>query len=227
MNISMKRTILAAVLLAGTAFASPASAVEFTLSQDLTLPADGSFGSITASFTNMAMTNLHVVVDMSPNWLLDNGNGHFTLGLTLLGTGRIVESSFNNPGGVDLFTALAWGGNYDVNPYKGFNTGVEGACGNGASTGGCGSLLSVDITGFQGFGQSTDAAHVFAAADILNREGCTGGCTGSVATGLNPTQQSLPVPGPLAGAGIPGLIAACCGMFGLNWRRRRKNLGLA
>ena len=35
------------------------------------------------------------------------------------------------------------------------------------------------------------------------------------------------VPGPIAGAGIPGLMAACFGMVGLrNWRRRR-NLGLA
>ena len=41
---------------------------------------------------------------------------------------------------------------------------------------------------------------------------------------LNPLSA---VPGPIAGAGIPGLITACLGMFGLNWRRRRKNLGLA
>jgi hypothetical protein len=30
------------------------------------------------------------------------------------------------------------------------------------------------------------------------------------------------VPGPIVGAGLPGLVAACCGMFGLNrWRRKR------
>jgi hypothetical protein len=34
-----------------------------------------------------------------------------------------------------------------------------------------------------------------------------------------------PVPGPIVGAGIPGLLAACCGMFGLNrWRKRRNGV---
>jgi hypothetical protein len=37
------------------------------------------------------------------------------------------------------------------------------------------------------------------------------------------TAISLAVPGPLAGAGIPGLLTACFGLFGLNrWRRRRQ-----
>jgi hypothetical protein len=38
------------------------------------------------------------------------------------------------------------------------------------------------------------------------------------------TTISLAVPGPLAGAGIPGLLTACFGLFGLNrWRRRRQS----
>ena len=31
---------------------------------------------------------------------------------------------------------------------------------------------------------------------------------------------SVPVPGPMAGAGLPGLLAACLGLWGLNRRRR-------
>jgi hypothetical protein len=32
------------------------------------------------------------------------------------------------------------------------------------------------------------------------------------------------VPGPIVGAGIPGLLAACCGMFGLNRFRRKRRV---
>jgi hypothetical protein len=35
--------------------------------------------------------------------------------------------------------------------------------------------------------------------------------------------QAVPVPGPLAGAGIPGLLAAMFGLFGLRTYRRRRN----
>jgi len=37
--------------------------------------------------------------------------------------------------------------------------------------------------------------------------------------------QQAPVPGPIVGAGLPGLIAACFGMFGLRTWRRRRNGG--
>lgn len=36
--------------------------------------------------------------------------------------------------------------------------------------------------------------------------------------------SATPVPLPLAGVGLPGLVAACLGLFGLHWRRRRREL---
>ena len=37
---------------------------------------------------------------------------------------------------------------------------------------------------------------------------------------------TVAVPGPMVGAGLPGLVAACMTMLGFNWRRRRRNLGV-
>jgi hypothetical protein len=38
------------------------------------------------------------------------------------------------------------------------------------------------------------------------------------------TLSALAVPGPLAGAGLPGLVAGCFGLLGLNRQRRRRQL---
>jgi hypothetical protein len=53
-------------------------------------------------------------------------------------------------------------------------------------------------------------------ADILcgaTQTGCTAGLTGPV---------DVPVPGPVLGAGLPGLVMACAGLVGLARRRRQK-----
>lgn len=54
---------------------------------------------------------------------------------------------------------------------------------------------------------------------FLDVSGVGGGTSGY---GGNLTTAPIAVPGPIVGAGIPGLLAACFGMFGLRtWRRKR------
>ena len=77
----MKRLMFAAAL-AGAALATPASAVEFTLSDAF---GTGNFGTATAFFKDP--TTVHVDITMAPNFVVDTGS-HWALSLSLLGTGR-------------------------------------------------------------------------------------------------------------------------------------------
>jgi hypothetical protein len=48
--------------------------------------------------------------------------------------------------------------------------------------------------------------------------------TGGGTSGYGGNITTAPVPGPVLGAGLPGLIAACLGLFGLGRYRRRRHV---
>jgi len=58
-----------------------------------------------------------------------------------------------------------------------------------------------------------------------NTAGCVGAADDGAESFLAFRQSAATVPGPVVGGGIPGLIAACSGLFGLNFWRRRRNGG--
>lgn len=66
------------------------------------------------------------------------------------------------------------------------------------------------------------SAILAAGSYFLDISGVGGGTSGY---GGDLTVTPVAVPGPIVGAGIPGLVAACFGMFGLRTWRRRKVVG--
>jgi len=205
----------AAVLLAGTGLITPASALLFTQSNAF---GTGVFGEITAAYTDATQTIVQVDVNMAPNILLDTG-GHWTLSLSLVGDGRIDQSSLSS-----LFTAQQHHAvaNYSNSPFGSFTDAIAGACGSGSSSG-CGSSFSFLINNFEGFLPATNTfggLQIFAAADIF-RAGCTrDGCTGVVGAAgtLTPTLFSA-VPEPSTWA---MMILGFAGVGFMAYRRKRQ-----
>lgn len=210
----MRQLLLAATMLAGIAGTANAATATFGdyLLQFSEFAGTQDFGVVHVTGSG---ANAHVVLDVSPNWVIDTGGPHQPLAFNLLG-GMISN--------VQDSSRFAAGGANGASPFGNFTNTIVGVNCNAGGSGnppGCGfSTLSFDISGFTGFSSNSyNGNNIFFAADILAiAPDCTGSaCTGNVGGGFNP------VPGPIVGAGIPGLISACFSMFGLrSWRRRRQ-----
>jgi hypothetical protein len=234
----MKRTILAAAaLLACTAFVSPASAVTINV------------GDVGASVT----TNIQGFVDPGPVSVsgltasvflqydgVSNGGltWNFDYTLTNTSSGNVTASRISSWGlgttpnvtdatSTGVFNTALVGSEMSGFPNVGGAMSIIEMCfaaqGNGCSGGG--GIFNTGTNSASGeftltFGSvltsiSLDAALVrFQAIDAT-----TPNLNGGSGVGFN----TVGVPGPVVGAGIPGLLAACGGMFGLNFWRRRRN----
>ena len=73
----MKRLMLAGAVLAGMAFATPASAVNFTVSESSAL-GTGNFGTVHRRFLSGRNDGPRLDINMAPYFVVDSG-GHFTL----------------------------------------------------------------------------------------------------------------------------------------------------
>ena len=168
------------------------------------------------------------MVNVGDSWLIDTGGPHQPFAFNLNGTDPNPDPGDQRVFDVQLNTLFAASGSNGASPFGTFtNTIVSlpNGCSTGGSNQGCGvHELSFHISNYTGFSSndwiSPDGSikEIYYAADILYCP--TGACTGS--TG-NVGGGSVAVPGPVVGAGLPGLAAM--GMFGLNFWRRRRNGG--
>ena len=204
-----------ATLLVASCGAGQASTFNFTISDG---HGTGPFGTLTTTIVDSDTT--HVVVNMSPNWIIENGgSAHhaFTFSTTLPGTIENLSAGFS---------ALPHHANadYDNKPFTGFTDAIVGVNCLSNGSGGCGSVLSFDISNYGAF-TTADAFNmndIFAAVDICQKSLLPGECTFVVGLGDNPTpgtfDSSTPIPGAVW---LFGTVLAGGAGFG-RWRKKRK-----
>ncbi len=159
------------------------------------------FGTIT---TTVVGNNLDVTVDVSPNFDIDTG-AHWALTMDLA-TGGLSITGLSAP----FFQAS--GSSFANAPFSGPWNYAIGCSGGGQGQNSCGdtSMFSFVVNGAGALNPLIVDGVAF-AVDIYDKQT---GLTGVV--GANPPS---PVPGPIVGAGLPGIVAGCVGLLILGRRR--------
>jgi hypothetical protein len=228
-----------AVCLSGPVSADPIT-LNFTSDHCTGGCGDGSPAGQPGGFANVITDDLgNGTINITINLL--NGNtftgGGFPLsfGFNLIGDPTITYSNFNiNGTSTTLFdvvngpnnnTLVQTVGAFGMDGFGTFEYGID-YLGNGSS-GSPPTTLSFSISGSgldvgDFLELSTKPPGSDQANMVLDIASGTQFTNGNPNTGLV-DYTTVSVPGPIVGAGIPGLIAACGGMFGLNFWRRRRN----
>ena len=167
--------------------------------------------------------------------ITDVSAGVVSVNVTLASGFRFVSTGFETDLGFNLagnptisFSGVTAGFTPNANPETAGSLHMDGtgffeygvnctACGSGGSNPQSGPLnfTVTDGATFSAASFEQNAAGQFFAADLIGN-GNTGAVDASV--------RSVAVPGPIVGAGLPGLIAACGGLLALGRRRRQKQL---
>lgn len=223
----MKRLILAAVLLAGTAFATMPAKADIILLDQLSGTGDNVvLNSVTGDLALALLNGPHLDVvrfrDLTGSTTfaasstgndikLTGSNNIFiqvfdAANLNLLGTTTEVFS-LNGTGNAQAFVqAVDQFGNEE--PIKFFDLGA------------------LSLT------QPSNFTFLAINGEVITSLRLTSLGAGGITSfehfriDVAPIPTVVAVPGPVVGAGVPGLISACFGMIGLNtWRRRRRVVG--
>ena len=225
----MKRTILAAALLASTALATPASADTYQMDNFTVAP--GAQSVHITSPINLNVSAGQVILHSNTQgdlevWCLDLTDLLFKPYLFQ----EAVYTSGNLPG-------LPAGG-LSLNQVRQIANLMEfGLTINPDADSDAATQLAIwKVEYGAGFSDTGLSLSLSTKVALLLADTVNGGlfdCPGCSLTILSdavsaPNQAmgfvTVPVPGPVVGAGLPGIIAACGALWGLGWRRRRKQI---
>ena len=199
--------------------------------------ADG-FGTVTLTQDTTVATSVDFVVTLNNgNTFVETGAGGGSLFLfndTLANSAVTATSPNTSIGtittstGTTFNTSLAIGGSTNQSPIMADGTGTFTAqvscttssdCNGGSPMPG-GNINNLEFTVTNATLAQLETANAkgnLFVADILcgaNQPQCAGGLTGPV---------DVSVPGPILGAGLPGLVAGCLGLIGLARRRKMRH----
>jgi hypothetical protein len=183
------------------------------------------FGSVVLTQTTASTVQVDVTL-VNGNRFVETGSGakelflfNFTAGQTISDISVTLNSNvvtIPNGGVIDASGPSVhadgtgnWTGSIECADFNSCNGGTTPNINDLHFTVNGATLASLEVINDQGN---------FFAADILcgaTQPDCAGGLTG-------PIDAHIPVPGPALGAGIPGVITACCALWALA-RRRKAN----